>query len=41
MAALHDEMTDVLLEGLLVIMKVIPTARELDSPSHIPKPKLE
>lgn len=41
MAALHDEMTDLLLEGSLVILKVNPTAREPNAPSHIPKPKLE
>lgn len=41
MEDLHYEMTDVLLEWPLVIMKVNPATRELDAQSHIPKPKLE
>lgn len=41
MAAFHDEMLDILLERQIMIMKVNPTARKANAPSHIPKPKMD
>lgn len=41
LAAMRDEMLDVIVEGPLVIMKVNPAAREVSAPAHILKSKME
>lgn len=41
MAIMHDKMLDVHFEGLIIIIKVNLAAREADTPSIIPKPKME